>query len=304
MITSKIKKWESGLIMIYIAVGLLTSCTTLQKPDKRYNVAINKPTYTKQYPTVLYDEAHLNTHTSKGTYKPFVDLISNDGYKVYVNKHKFSIQLLETYDLLVICNAKSDKNLPRDIGAFTAEECKAVTNWVREGGSLLLIADHHPFGLANMALASSFGVKMGGGSVKNGSVQDGQLEFSRSNGLLGEHAITNGLNKIVTFTGQSLGGNAVSLLKFGANATEVRPDSIWQQEGKNYIRFGKPESVAGLSQAMALEYGKGRVVVLGDAAMISAQKLFGRRFGMNYPVETDNKQFALNLMHWLTKKAF
>ncbi len=288
--------------MFFIAAGIATSCTTLQKPDKRYDVAVNNPAYIKQSPTVLYDEAHLNTHTSKGTYKPFVDLISNDGYKVYVNRQKFSIPVLQSYDVLVISNAKSDKDLPRDAGAFADGECKAVADWVREGGSLLLIADHHPFGLANRALAASFGVKMGGGSVKDGSVQDGQLEFSRSNGLLGEHATTNRLDKIITFTGQSLAGDAVSLLKFGANTTEVRPDSIWQKEGKNYIRFGKPEPVAGLSQAMALEYGKGRVVVLGDAAMISAQKLFGRRFGMNYPVVSDNRQFTLNLMHWLTRK--
>jgi hypothetical protein len=169
---------------------------------------------------------------------------------------------------------------------------------------LLLIADHHPFGLANKSLASFFGVEMGGGSVKDASSPNGQLTFSHSNGLLGKHTITDGLDNIVTFTGQSLRGTAPSLLTLGANTTEIRPDSIWQKDGKNYISFGKPVSVAGLSQAIAVEFGKGRAIILGDAALLSAQKLFGRKFGMNYPEGTGNRKFALNIMHWLTNRAY
>jgi hypothetical protein len=99
--------------------GIVTSCTTLQKPDNLYNISVSKPTFTEQYPTVLYDEAHLNTHSAKRTYKPFINLITNDGYKVFVNKQAFTTQLLQGFDLLIICNAKSDKDKPRDIGAFT-----------------------------------------------------------------------------------------------------------------------------------------------------------------------------------------
>ena len=49
-----------------------------------------------------------------------------------------------------------------------------------------------------------------------------------------------------------------------------------------------------------MNYGSGRVVVLGEAAMLSAQiDAEGRAFGMNYP-NIDNRQFALNIMHWLS----
>jgi hypothetical protein len=46
------------------------------------------------------------------------------------------------------------------------------------------------------------------------------------------------------------------------------------------------------------------VVVLGEAAMLSAQVVAvpekeSFRMGMSYP-GTDNRQFALNVMHWLT----
>ena len=50
--------------------------------------------------------------------------------------------------------------------------------------------------------------------------------------------------------------------------------------------------------------GKGKVVVLGEAAMMSAQVvrvLFWRvmRMGMNV-TGSDDRQFALNVLHWLS----
>jgi len=47
--------------------------------------------------------------------------------------------------------------------------------------------------------------------------------------------------------------------------------------------------------------GKGHVVVLGESAMLSAQLAGpnGNPFGMNCP-GIDNRQLALNIMHWLS----
>ena len=52
---------------------------------------------------------------------------------------------------------------------------------------------------------------------------------------------------------------------------------------------------AGRAQAVALKFGKGRVLVQGEAAMLSAQ-ISGpdkRTMGMNVP-GNDNRQYALN----------
>jgi hypothetical protein len=72
-------------------------------------------------------------------------------------------------------------------------------------------------------------------------------------------------------------------------------------------RPGAPEPVSakGRSQGVAFALGKGRVVVLGEAALLSARVtlLDGQEYGkvgMNRP-GTDNRQFALNLMHWLSR---
>jgi hypothetical protein len=67
----------------------------------------------------------------------------------------------------------------------------------------------------------------------------------------------------------------------------------------------KPVTTEETSDRVGLQFGKGRVVVLGEAALFSAQLLKDGghhpnfKFGMNAP-GNDGKQFALNLMHWLS----
>lgn len=60
--------------------------------------------------------------------------------------------------------------------------------------------------------------------------------------------------------------------------------------------------VAGRAQALALTRGRGRVVILGEAAMFTSQ-LSGpekvRWGGLNNP-KLDNEQLALNILHWLS----
>ena len=60
---------------------------------------------------------------------------------------------------------------------------------------------------------------------------------------------------------------------------------------------------AGHAQALAMEVGKGRVVVCGEAAMLSAQvdAKSGQKFGMNID-GIDNRQFVLNTLRWLARE--
>jgi hypothetical protein len=50
---------------------------------------------------------------------------------------------------------------------------------------------------------------------------------------------------------------------------------------------------------VALGHGAGRVVVMGDAAELTAQLRGLQPAGMNVP-GIDNRQMALNIMHWLS----
>ncbi|HSQ59439.1 MAG TPA: DUF4350 domain-containing protein, partial [Acidobacteriota bacterium] len=62
-----------------------------------------------------------------------------------------------------------------------------------------------------------------------------------------------------------------------------------------------PARPAGSAQGLALEHGRGRVVVLGEAAMLTAQVSRRKPFGMNLP-DNDNARFALHVMRWLSGK--
>ena len=276
-----------------------------QIADPGFNVRVDSPAYTKNFPRVLFDEAHNNFHTATGRYKPFADLIFSDGYQINVNRKPFTKESLKTHKVLVIANALGAEDLDEEGAerpAFTEAEVKAVHDWVRGGGALLLIADHAPFGGAAETLAKQFGVSMSKGFVRDPEHSDrdapGRLIFSRENKLLLDHPITNGrtdaerVNRVLTFTGQALKGpqSSFEFMKLGPAAVDIP-----SREATNNV------SVGGQAQGLAFKFGKGRVVVMGEAAMLSAQLAGPQRsaMGMNVP-GSDNRQLALNIMHWLS----
>ena len=158
-------------------------------------------------------------------------------------------------------------------------------------------------GSANQILAQRFSVDMSKMFTVDEQNYDKEAEnpgfivYTRDSGRLADHAITRGrndaerVNKIIAFTGQSLKGPAdsVAFMKLAETAQDVMPGQ------------DKPVSAAGRAQGIVMSLGKGRVVVLGEAAMLSAQ-ITGpnqMKFGMNRP-GIDNRQLALNIVHWLS----
>jgi hypothetical protein len=297
--------------MLVAVLMLAMSAVAQQVADPEFDTRVSKPAYTKKHPKVLFDEAHNNFHTSTGRYKPFADLITSDGYSVTPNKQKLSKQTLAGYDVLIISNALGAPamNSPEASNpAFTDDECDAIRDWVRGGGSLLLIADHTPMGAAAERLSLRFGVEMSKsftGDPSNYDVEsdnEGFIKYNRENNGLGNHPILEGRNpserisRITAFTGQSLKGpkESVAFMKLADTAI----DAIFKVDGTLVSK----SSAAGRAQGIALKFGRGRVVVLAEAAMLSAQLAGPQKvkFGMNKP-GTDNRQLALNLMHWLSR---
>jgi hypothetical protein len=164
-----------------------------QSVDRDFITTVTAPAFAKDGPTVAIDEAHSNFHTATGGYSPLAKLLQQDGFRVLPSNARLTGANLARIRILVIANARSkDPKSP----AFTEEECEAVHTWVRQGGSLLLVADHAPFGMFASELASRFGVSMGRGWVfqPSGASVTTQLVFSRDNGLLGQHVILKGRN--------------------------------------------------------------------------------------------------------------
>ena len=135
-------------ILLVIGINILLSApfaNAQQRPDPEFNTVVEQPAFSKNFPRVLFDEAHNNFHTTTGRYKPFADLITNDGYHVVRNRKPFTKAGLDTFKILIIANAlgaEEDDDEGADRSAFTDEEIQAVHDWVKSGGALLLIADH------------------------------------------------------------------------------------------------------------------------------------------------------------------
>lgn len=298
-------------------LSLAAPAAAQQVVDPDFRPQVERPAYAADGPVVVIDGAHHNFHTVDGHYAPFAALLRADGYQVRGGTAPFTTEGLERVDVLVIANAGMvgpDHAAP----IFTDAETAAVEAWVRGGGRLLLIADHTPFGAAAESLAARFGVRMGKGyafAPTQGGVTTNLVYPAEA---FDEHPIITGrgaderVGSVTAFTGQSLAGpeGATVLLPITTGAREA-PDLPALQRINDRITAGEDPGavIAELSapalpaQALAFQHGEGRVVVLGEAGMLSAQRARfpdGREiwFGMN--VAPGNARFGLNILHWLT----
>lgn len=315
-----------------ILIGLIlfgsSSCSdSNQQADPEFMPKNTKKSFSKlKSPIVFIDEAHSNFHTTTGRYKPFAQVLTSDGYTVKAGKEKFTLEYLKQADILVISNAL-DKNrrdwTPPFSDAFAPEEVEAVKQWVAQGGSLFLIADHTPFPKISEKLSAAFGF-----TFSNGHVYDATFHID-DNSLM-EHAITKGISdsnnndlhgifadpagqaiikdlphperiiQVKTFGGSAfqIPQNAKPLLTLGKGAISDVPDIPFQ------VNADTPRiSMDGWHQGAVLEFEEGRVAVFAEAMMFTSQVFIstGSKSGFLSHGAEQNEQFLLNVMHWLSK---
>jgi hypothetical protein len=300
--------WRSFVATIVVVSGVAAGAQ--QVPDTSFTPPISDPAFASgQGPRLAIDDGHHNFHTSTGRYRPFAMLAARDGYRVAGTPGPFTDSLLAGIDVLVIANALAERNeggrwtLPTP-SAFTPDEIAAVVRWLQRGGSLLLIADHMPFGGAAESLATAVGVRWANAFALDSASRGGNFVLHRG-AELAPHAVFEGrasgerIDSIVVFTGSALGlaGAGSPLFGLPPHVTLLYPTEAWR-----FSRDTRRESGAGWLQGAALRVGRGRVVALGEAAMMSAQRQGprGNPMGFNDPRAAQNVQFILNVLHWLS----
>ena len=155
-------------------------------------------------------------------------------------------------------------------------------------------------------LAAAFGFEIANGFVMH-TVTKGMGYFKLTDGSLQESPVTEGrdsseqVKQIVSFTGQGfkIPADAHSILTLDENYNCLMPDTAWAFT-ENTPRI----NMKGWSQGAYLKFGKGRVVLFGEAAMFTAQ-LSGvdqTKVGMNHVKAPENFQLLLNIVHWLDRK--
>lgn len=277
--------------------------------SKKYiSSAFNKKYLPKR---IHIDGGHYNYHTIEGTYEVLAGTLNKVGFQVASIKGQFNKITLENTDILIIANphvylydslvqrAKVANEPFRWSAAaaqpaYTKNEAESIVNWVKKGGLLLLILDHAPNPMAGSPITAAFGVDYPNTATYDRLSRDPAIDtsraqtilFTRSKGLIGNHPILYGVDSVTTYTGGSLLGppNSNVLLYLPTTAT----DRDWDPATKKFRNL----SSAGRSQGIAFEYGRGRVVILGEAAIINPESTSRSDRG--------NWQMTLNILRWLT----
>lgn len=279
-----------------------------QIADTSYKPNIENPAYEKGLGSIVFiDEGHHNFHTKDGRYLAFARLLERDGYHVQAYKGDFNKAKLKQGNILVISNALNELNIENwylpNPSAFTKKEIEILKEWVKNGGSLFLIADHMPMAGAAEDLASAFGFEFTNGFAFD-ILATGPSYFKLKDQTLHSNSITNGrtysekVSTVTTFTGQAfrIPDDAKSILTFNDNFVNFLPDTAWV-----FDETTTKYNVNSWSQGAYKTHGNGRIVVFGEAAMFTAQLAGPEKFkaGMNSDMAPENYQLLLNIVHWL-----
>jgi len=311
---SNCRWWRPSRIAAAAAAALLAvlPAGAQQVADSSYSPPIERPTFAPgEGPLVLIDEAHNNFHTVDGRFYPFAQLLRRDGYRVAGLTSPLSAAALAESRVLVIANPLAARNvgtwaLPTP-SAFTAGEIDAVADWVRGGGSLLLIADHMPFAGAAAELALHLGLEFRNGFAVRLAELQSPLVFRAADGSLRPHSVTSGrspaerVDSVGSFTGSAFRAvteGAQPVLVLPADAQSWEPDTAWVfHDATSRVPVG------GWLQGAVREFGNGRVAVFGEAAMFTAQLAGAQRVpaGMNDPAAPQNYRLVLNIIRWLAR---
>lgn len=271
---------------------------------------IENPYYkTLNGPLVYIDETHNNFHTKDQRFKPFSTLLEKDGYQV---KSMTNFNVIKPTDILVISNAIHSENVSRwqqpIHSAFKKEEINDIKKWVKNGGRLLIIADHMPFSGAANELANAFGFDFCDGFAQLSKTNNQPDIFSEENKRLLSTQITDGtygkpIKSVTTFTGSSfqIPTTATGVLRFKKGDECLQPEIAWQFDDNTKVK-----SLENSYQGAIMNFGKGKLAVFGEAAQFTAQVVTNDsgtfRFGFISEDAPNNIDFLRNIMLWLSTK--
>jgi hypothetical protein len=286
-----------------LVVGCRGAPGQVANPD--FEAEVEQPTIatSDDPPTVCIDEGHHNFHTLEGRYAPFAEVLRADGYRVIAVSGQLGAESLRECDVLVIANALHESNqsswtLPTP-SAFSSVEVAAVHAWVEGGGGLWLIADHMPFPGAAQELAAAFGFELTNGfAVREGQPVEADV-FTRENGGLASHTVTEGVDQVASFTGQGFRApeQAKPILILGSGYISLEPTTAWQFDANTPRR-----DIAGWTQGAMLELGTGRMAMFGEAAMFTSQVVGdGPPVGLDHPAALGNTRLLRNVARWLSE---
>ena len=236
--------------------------------------------------TILFDLSHnemLNIYDDD--FSNFLFLLEQANLLTKVNEsQEITSKTLQDIDILVLGNPIDDY--------FSTIEIKNICDFVRSGGNLLLISEYGA-DLQKTNLNGFSGMHFGIFFEKNLIKELNHVNQNHSSILhiktFQKHDITKGLREIIIGGACSLFLNKKAKPLFLTNEKEIWSE-IYNNISEKWIKDKKEvQTIAAFT-----EYGKGKVVAIGDIDIFTNEK----NFGIN---SLDNPNFIRNLINYLTE---
>jgi hypothetical protein len=237
--------------------------------------------------TILFDLSHnemLNIY--EDDFSDFLFLLEQANLLIKVNENQeLTSKVLQNIDILVIGNPIDDY--------FSNIEIKTICDFVRVGGNLLLVSEYGADYLQKTNLNDFSGMHFGIFFEKNLIKELNHINQNRSSIVhikkFQNHEITKGLREII------IGGACSLFLNKKAKPLFLTDDvDVWSEIYNNMTGKWIKDKEQGQIIAAFNEFGKGKVVAIGDIDIFTNDK----NIGIN---SLDNQNFVRNLINWLTE---
>lgn len=234
--------------------------------------------------SVLIDLTHNEMlNIKEDEFKEFQNLLKRLDLKIKKNENgQITKEILENIDLLIIGNPIDD--------FFSSLEIKHVVDHVRSGSGLLLLSEYGSDSLQKTNLndvAGKFGIFFEKNLIKemNDNNQNCTSILHIQDFL--KHQITKNLREMII-------GGACSLFinKEVKPLIQTKDHSVWSEVYNNNSEKWTKDKEEQQTIAAYTEFGKGKVVALGDIDIFTLNS----RIGLN---SFDNRKFVQNVINWL-----
>jgi hypothetical protein len=240
--------------------------------------------------TVLFDLSHNEMLTPVNSpdneFLDFIELLENLNLILAKNENsELTENVLENIDVLVIGNPLDDY--------FSKIEIETIIEFVRQGGSLLMIseygADHLQKTNLNDISAKYFDILFEKNIIKEKNQINEKGSSIISIQSFPKHTITTQIREII------LGGSCSLLLNKNAFSLLELDDEAWSEKyNESADEWDKEKKKNTYIVAACSKFGRGKVAAIGDIDIFSNDP----NFGIN---KLDNRKFITNLINWLTK---
>ena len=235
--------------------------------------------------TALIDLNHnemLNIHEDE--FSEFLRLLGSFNLKIRTNENKnITDKVLQNIDILIIGNPIDEY--------FSSIEIKSIIDFVREGGNLLLISEYGADYLQKTNLndlsGKYFGIYFQKNIVKKYNEINQNCDSILTIQNFKDHITTIQLRDII------LGGSCSLLINKNSEPLFYSKESWTEVYNDLEKKWAKDEDNQQQILGAYTEYGRGKVVALGDIDIFSNDP----NIGLNL---FDNRKFILNIFNWFT----